>query len=511
MYYWFPGYIWTGLSVFNWVCWIAPNNVVVNSLFGSIGGLGMGLFTFDWGMISLMGSPLVVPWWAQLNIMAGFLLVIWLICPILWAKNVFFSQFMPISVPIPFDNTGAPYNLSAIITNNTFDQAKYEQYSPLFLPITYAVSYGTIFATYPAALVHTFLWYRHDIVRQLRRGVKDETDIHAYLMRKYPQVSRWWFICLGILCGVIGIVANEVCHTGLPIWAFLLSLVCAAIFVLPFGIVQAITNQQLDLNVMAELIMGYMMPGRPVATMVFKTAAAETALQAISFSSDLKFGHYIKVPPRLLFTSQVVASIVAIFSSIVAQKWALSTIPNVCSPDQGGRFTCPNLDVFNTSSIFWGGIGPARFFSSGAIYNSLLWFLLIGTLLPIPFYFLARRYPRSFWRYVHIPVALVGVNSVPPASGLNFTSFIIVGFIFQWFMRRFHFRWWMRYNYLLSTGLDCGLLAGLLVIFFALQLPKGGIVLNWWGNTVWQNTADAKMIPLKTLAPGQIFGPSSWS
>jgi len=61
VWYWFPGYIWTGLSVFNWVCWIAPNNVVVNSLFGTISGFGMGLFTFDWTIVSLLGSPLVAP------------------------------------------------------------------------------------------------------------------------------------------------------------------------------------------------------------------------------------------------------------------------------------------------------------------------------------------------------------------------------------------------------------------------------------------------------------------
>lgn len=61
IYYWFPGYIWTGLSLFNWACWIAPNNVVVNSLFGCVSGLGMGLFSFDWAMISSMGSPLVIP------------------------------------------------------------------------------------------------------------------------------------------------------------------------------------------------------------------------------------------------------------------------------------------------------------------------------------------------------------------------------------------------------------------------------------------------------------------
>lgn len=60
-YYWLPGYLFTALSMFNWVCWIAPNNVKVNSLFGTISGLGMGLLTFDWAQISFLGSPLVVP------------------------------------------------------------------------------------------------------------------------------------------------------------------------------------------------------------------------------------------------------------------------------------------------------------------------------------------------------------------------------------------------------------------------------------------------------------------
>ena len=108
-------------------------------------------------------------------------------------------------------------------------------------------------------------------------------------------------------------------------------------------------------------------------------------------------------------------------------------------------------------------------------YYPLIWFFLIGIFLPIPFYYLARRYPRSFWRYVNIPVALVAADSVPPADGVNFTSWILVGFTFQWFMRRFHYRWWVRYNHLLSTGLDAGVIIGVIIIFFALQLPKGGV------------------------------------
>jgi len=61
VWYWFPGYIFTALSWFNWACWIAPNNVTVNALFGYASGLGMGFITFDWAMISYFGSPLVIP------------------------------------------------------------------------------------------------------------------------------------------------------------------------------------------------------------------------------------------------------------------------------------------------------------------------------------------------------------------------------------------------------------------------------------------------------------------
>src|SRR6266849_2049603 len=164
--------------------------------------------------------------------LGGFVIVIWIICPILWgmsisapsplvpclhsitAKNVFYSQFMPVSVGMAFDNTGLPYNLSAVVSNNEFDQTKYEQYSPMFLPITYGVTYGTIFAIYPAVVVHTFLWYRHDIIRQFRRSLNDETDIHSYLMRGYREVPRWWFIALGTISIVLGIVSIEVCKTG---------------------------------------------------------------------------------------------------------------------------------------------------------------------------------------------------------------------------------------------------------------------------------------------------------
>ena len=67
--------------------------------------------------------------------------------------------------------------------------------------------------------------------------------------------------------------------------------------------IQAITNQQVGLNVITELIIGYALPGRPIAMMMFKTWGYITMAQALTFTSDFKLGHYMKVPPRYIFFS----------------------------------------------------------------------------------------------------------------------------------------------------------------------------------------------------------------
>lgn len=59
VWYWFPGYIATFLSVFAWVTWIRPNNVIVNQLFGGYTGLSLIPITFDW---SKSNSTLFSSW-----------------------------------------------------------------------------------------------------------------------------------------------------------------------------------------------------------------------------------------------------------------------------------------------------------------------------------------------------------------------------------------------------------------------------------------------------------------
>lgn len=70
-WYFIPGYLFTALSTFNWICWIVPNDVVVNQIFGTASGLGMSILTFDWAQITFIGSPLATPWWAEANVAAA--------------------------------------------------------------------------------------------------------------------------------------------------------------------------------------------------------------------------------------------------------------------------------------------------------------------------------------------------------------------------------------------------------------------------------------------------------
>jgi hypothetical protein len=81
-----PSYLFTALSTFSWVCWIAPNNATVNQLFGVRHGLAMGILTFDWGQITFNGSPLPTPWWAEANIGIGVAFFYWFLAPILYVR-----------------------------------------------------------------------------------------------------------------------------------------------------------------------------------------------------------------------------------------------------------------------------------------------------------------------------------------------------------------------------------------------------------------------------------------
>lgn len=59
------------------------------------------------------------------------------------------------------------------------------------------------------------------------------------------------------------------------------------------------------LNVITEYIIGYIYPGYPLASTLFKVYGNGSMKQGILFLQDFKLGHYMKIPPRAMFVAQV--------------------------------------------------------------------------------------------------------------------------------------------------------------------------------------------------------------
>ncbi|KAL1713447.1 OPT oligopeptide transporter protein-domain-containing protein [Schizophyllum commune] len=531
VWYFFPGYLFEALSVFTWVCWIAPNNVKVNQLFGYHSGLGFSILTFDWSQIAYIGSPLATPCkqpcamqlpsyagltqlskgWAQANVIIGFLFFFWFLTPILYSSltstliqytNAFYAQYMPVSSRIAYDNTGSEYNLTRILTvAATIDVDAYHMYSPLYLSITFVMCYGLSFLAISATLTHAAIHFYKPIMINLKRSLREQPDIHARLMSRYQQVPEWHYIAIFVVTFIFACVCIEVWPSGMTIWALLVALIISLIYLVPIGMIQAVTNRQIGLNVITELIVGFMLPGKPVAMMMFKTYGYITMAQAMQFTADFKLGHYMKVPPRPMFWCQIVATMIAGTVQLAVQAWMFTNIPGLCTQNQRDNFTCPSTQVFGTASIIWGVIGPKLQFSAGQVYYTLTFFFLIGAACPVILWLITKKYPTTILNYLNFPLVFSGTSDIPPATAVNYVGWATVGFVFQ-------------YLNVLSAALDAGTALGIIAVYFCLQYPANGTIgantlQNWWGNTVHKNTLDWSSTPLRRLDQGQSFGLST--
>ncbi|KAJ3839568.1 small oligopeptide transporter [Lentinula raphanica] len=512
-----PNYLFTALSIFSWPCWIAPNNIKVNQLFGFQSGLGLSMITFDWNQIGYIGSPIRFVGWSEANVVAGFILFYVIITPIFYYSNIWYSQYLPyVKLVCAFDNTGHVYNLTRVLTNGAFNLQAYEDYSPLYLPMNFVIAYGLSFIAIGATITHGIIYFRKPTLLHFRQSLQEQPDIHARLMARYPRVRGWYYACVFAVTFAMACLCVELWPTGMAIWELIVALSLAGLLVLPIAMIQAVTNRQIPMNVFTELISGFILPGIAHSSYIKmnhlpKTFGYITTFQAIAFTQDFKLGHYMKIPPLVMFWAQIVATLIAGSVQLGVQLWYVGSYysQDMCSKDQKDLFTCQNVEVFGTASIIWGAIGSSLQFTEGHLYYPLMFCFIIGAVCPVILWILTKKFPRSKLGYVN--VIFGGPAYVPPANGVNYLTWAFVGFIFQHLVRRRRFLWWAKYNYVLSAALDGGTAVGLILIYFCLQYPLNGTIgLNtiqsWWGNTVYTRTLDWQSPPLKVLAPGETFG-----
>ncbi|CCH44459.1 Oligopeptide transporter [Wickerhamomyces ciferrii] len=511
VWYWFPGFIFKGLSYFNFVLWGSKtrNNFVANFIFGVSGGIGALPITFDYTQITqaMTGSPFATPFSVIANTYLSVFIFFILILPILYFTNTWYAKYLPVISAGTFDNKQKKYDVNKIMGDNfRIDKEKYKQYSPLFVPFSYLLSYALNFAAVTSLFVHVGLYHGKDIWRKFRDARAGGLDIHQRLyLKNYKQVPDWWYAVVFVVFLALSFVT--VCHwdTGLPAWGLVVALLISIVTFLPQGILEATTNQEVGLNIITELIGGYIFPFRPMANLLIKIYGFIVMRQGLNLSRDLKLGLYLKIAPRILFFIQIYSTLLAGVTQVLVQQWMRSNIEGICEPSQKDGFICAGARTITNAAVIWSI--PQYLFSAGQRYSPLLLFFIIGPVLSFCGWLLHRRWPDKIIGKFNAPIFFVGPGNIPPATPYNYGCYFVLSAFLNWLRNKWP-RWDAKYKFIMGAGVETGVAISVVVIFLCAQYPGGK--LSWWGNEVYKNTIDLKGSTYYKLPEGQTFGPDKW-
>ncbi|GAY45950.1 hypothetical protein CUMW_093260 [Citrus unshiu] len=411
--------------------------------------------------------------------------VIALICSFSWIpRSNTFEHFVGL---LGILQISKKYDISAIVNDKfELDQDKYQEQGRIHLSMFFALTYGFGFATIASTITHVGFFYGREIYERFRASYKGKEDIHTRLMRRYKDIPHWWFYLMLVVTLVVSLVLCTFLkdQVQMPWWGLLFAGAMAFVFTLPISIITATTNQTPGLNIITEYVMGIIYPGRPIANVCFKVYGYMSMAQAVSFLNDFKLGHYMKIPPRSMFLVQFIGTVLAGTINLAVAWWLLNSIENICQDEllpPDSPWTCPGDRVFFDASVIWGLVGPKRIFGSQGNYPAMNWFFVGGALGPVLVWLLHKAFPKQSWiPLINLPVLLGATGMMPPATAVNYNSWIIVGTIFNFFIFRYRKQWWQRYNYILSAAMDAGVAFMAVILYFSVGMEDKG--LSWWGT-----------------------------
>ncbi|KAF9163220.1 hypothetical protein BGX20_001407, partial [Mortierella sp. AD010] len=139
-YYWITSICLSAATALTLFCYIDPKNVKLSQLTSSQ-GLEMGVVSLDWNTVtSFLGSPLITPYWARVDIMMGFILFAWIMVPVAYYFDIWDAKKYPILTSRLFTVDGYNYNALSILTpERTLDSDMYAAYGPLRIATFFAI------------------------------------------------------------------------------------------------------------------------------------------------------------------------------------------------------------------------------------------------------------------------------------------------------------------------------------------------------------------------------------
>lgn len=484
MFIWeiFPSYIFPLLNGISVLCLASQHanpsiqNMFTNIFGGTDGNEGLGLLSIslDWQYIT--SAYLSLPLIQQANCWVGYALC-YIILAVIYYSNVWNSLTFPMLSTSIFSSNGSVYDqLTVFGSTSQLNQTAlnevglpYMAGSNVWANITANLSIGGL-------LAHCIcFWgpYLRDTLRNTHSDI--QSDPHWKAMQRYKEAPFWWYIGLLVLAFFSALIVIFKGQTTLPWYSYLVALLLGT-FVTPFSqLLFARMGNGIATNQLMKMVGGAIAPGRPLANLYFSMWSHDVISQSVGLAGDLKIGQYLKIPPRVMFLTQVWGTILGaainyvVMVSIVNAQRTILVDPNGTNVWSGQV-----VQLLNTDAITWSL--AKELYGPGGRYFIVPLSLLIGVVPTVIQWFVAKRWPTiGPVKVDSIILPIIYMCSAIMSSGTNstITSSIIVGLVSQFWLRKYHPGWFRKYNYILGGALDGGAQVMIFILSFAVFGASG--------------------------------------
>ncbi|KAH9983191.1 OPT oligopeptide transporter protein-domain-containing protein [Russula compacta] len=472
-----PSYIFPLLNGFNIFCLAsqhAPPGVqdVFTNIFGgadSNEGLGLFSLSFDWQYIGsgFMSLPLL----QQVNAWVG-LFFSYIAIAAIYYSNIWNSKSFPMLSTSLFSSNGSIYNQRAVFTGPNFqlNRTALDEIglpaltgSNAWLGLMSSLSIGGLIA-------HCIFFWRPYVLASFKHSRdKTQPDPHWIAMQKYEEAPWWWYLILLALAFFAGLISVLRGETTLPVWSYIVALI-SGIIVTPFStLLFARMGTGIATNQLFKMIAGAINPGRPVANLYFSMWSHDVVATSIGLASDLKLGQYLKIPPRVMFLTQIWGTIVVVMIAITRSQREL-----LLEPNGNNIWSGLNVQLLNSNAVTW-SLAKQLYDPSGP-YFVIPMGIFIGFGATCVHWLVHKRWPYiGPIKVENVLLPIIYMYSYVLAGGVNSTatSMILVGLTSQFWMRRYHPGWYRKYNYLLGGAFDGGAQVMIFILSFAVFGASG--------------------------------------
>ncbi|KAJ3400480.1 hypothetical protein HDV05_001067, partial [Chytridiales sp. JEL 0842] len=489
LYTFIPEFLLPGLQVVSLLCLFGsrgdkPNGLTDKNLFASgTSGQGILALTFDWQYI--LGGTMTSPFWATLNVTIGAIFFGWIVVPLLFFADPFGGNrdltldggaTVALNTPRLFNgNMSSPKYGTAVKPVSFFDkndfslnQEAFDLIKPIRVTPAFFMTYGIQFLRISAVVSHVILWYGKDIKRQFMNAIKqvkdevDALDIHTKMMEAYPEVPDWAYLGWLGLNTFIMIACCLWTPFRMPIWAVFVNLAMSLFFIMPCGLITAVSGVGIYINVIAQMIIGLLIPGDTIGVMAFKSMGTNNLIQALTLVSDLKLGHYLHIPPLAMVAAQMWGTLLSVIAGLGA-TWFMLFNTNGLLDTKQGDWTMAGYQTFYSAGAIWGAIGPVRFWGVLSIYTPILYCFLIGFLAPfLPWALNKWVYKSKHWHLINFPLFFVPVS--PGYLQNSVVVPLLVAFVFQVVVFKRFRAWYEKYNYVMASAFDGSTALAIIII-----------------------------------------------